>query len=164
MKQNFSLKNDETVYNSMYILNWLKTLMLVMIEKCQNTVHPPADIWGCKAADWSECPWWLLSTAEIAYNGHMSIRPGPWSNGRRLLCLKSCFLLDQVDGYACALFTWARDGQGCIMWRKHVGGCSSLLWAVLCCQTLGPGIHVEVILTCTTYLPKVADLHGSSVR
>ncbi len=29
----------------------------------------------------------------------MSIRPGPWSNGRRLLCLKSCFLLDQVDGW-----------------------------------------------------------------
>ncbi len=37
-----------------------------------------------KKAGLPECPWWPLSTAEIAYNGHVSVRTGPWSNGINL--------------------------------------------------------------------------------
>ncbi len=32
-----------------------------------------------------------------------------------------------------------------------------MLWAMFCWETMGPGIHVDVILTHTTYLKTVAD-------
>ena len=40
--------------------------------------------------------------------------------------------------------------------RQACGG-SVMLWAMFCWETLGPGIHVDVTLICTTYLNIVAD-------
>ena len=61
----------------------LKKLMLVLIERCQNTqCIAVCCLWECIATDKSGCPCWPLYTAESANNGHVSIRTGPWSNGR----------------------------------------------------------------------------------
>ena len=46
---------------------------------------------------------------------------------------------------------------GRTMGRKQAGGGSVMLWAMFCCETLGPGINVNVTLTRTTYLNIVAD-------
>lgn len=62
--------------------------MLVPVERCQNTQSiTVCCVWGCVAADGSGCPSWPVSTAKSAYNGHVSMRIGPWSNGRRWLGL-----------------------------------------------------------------------------
>ncbi|MCI4388645.1 hypothetical protein PGIGA_G00088540 [Pangasianodon gigas] len=45
----------------------------------------------------------------------------------------------------------------CTMGRMQAGGGSVMLWAMFCWETLGPGIHVDSILTHTTYLNIVAD-------
>lgn len=37
-------------------------------------------VWSCVTA---ECPRWLLNTTESSYTGHVSMRPGPWSDGGR---------------------------------------------------------------------------------
>ena len=43
------------------------------------------------------------------------------------------------------------------MGRRQAGGGSVMVWAVFCWETFGPAIHVDVTLTCTTYLSIVAD-------
>lgn len=49
-----------------------------------------------------------MSLAKRAYNGHISIRTGPWSSGRRLPGQLNHM---GVDGQvACVSFTWGRDG------------------------------------------------------
>ncbi|KAK3528244.1 hypothetical protein QTP86_027960, partial [Hemibagrus guttatus] len=53
------------------------------------------------------------------------------------------------------------DGEhmapGCTMGRRRAGGGSVMLWAMFCWETLGPAIHVDITLTCTTYLNNAAD-------
>ncbi|KAK3511175.1 hypothetical protein QTP70_032220, partial [Hemibagrus guttatus] len=47
---------------------------------------------------------------------------------------------------------------GCTMGRRQASRGSVMLWAVFCWETLGPAIiHVDVTLTCTTYLSIAAD-------
>ena len=46
---------------------------------------------------------------------------------------------------------------GCTVGRRQASGGSVMLWAMFCWETLGPAIHVDVTLTCTTYLCIVAD-------
>lgn len=46
---------------------------------------------------------------------------------------------------------------GCTMGRKQAGGSSVMLLGKFCWKTLGPGVHVDVTLTSTTYLSFVAD-------
>ncbi|MCI4389581.1 hypothetical protein PGIGA_G00099830 [Pangasianodon gigas] len=46
---------------------------------------------------------------------------------------------------------------GCTMGRRQACGGSAMLWAMFCWETSGPGIHVDVILTHTTYLNIAAD-------
>lgn len=54
-------------------------LALAVIERCQKMqCIAVCFIRGCAAADQPESPWWPLSTAESAYNGHASIWTGPW--------------------------------------------------------------------------------------
>ena len=66
------------------LIKLLKKLMLVLIERCQNTqCITVCCVWGCIATDQSECPCWPLSTAKSANNGHISIRTGPQSNARK---------------------------------------------------------------------------------
>lgn len=43
------------------------------------------------------------------------------------------------------------------MERRQAGGGSVKLWAVLCGEILGPGIHLDAALTCITYLNIFAD-------
>ena len=65
------------------LLKLLKKLMRVLIERCQNTqCIAVCCIWSCIAADHLGCTFWPLSTTESTNNGNVSIRTGPWSNGR----------------------------------------------------------------------------------
>ena len=41
--------------------------------------------------------------------------------------------------------------------RRQAGRGTVMLWAMLCCKSLAPAIHVDVTLTRTTYLSIVAD-------
>ena len=41
--------------------------------------------------------------------------------------------------------------------RRQASGGSVMLWAMFCWETLGPGIHVDVNLTLSTYLNIVVD-------
>ena len=43
------------------------------------------------------------------------------------------------------------------MGRRQAGGGSVMLLAVFCWESLGPAIHVDVTLKCTTHLMIVAD-------
>lgn len=43
------------------------------------------------------------------------------------------------------------------MVRKFAGRGNVMLWAMFCWKSLGPGIHVAVTLTCTTYPNIVSD-------
>lgn len=96
-----------------------------------------------------------LSTVKSGYNGHVCARTEwkkvAWSNDH-------VFLLHQHPG-ACPSFTWAAGGWQRDALReagKPAGG-SVMLWGMFCWETLGPGILVEVTLTCTTYPNAVAD-------
>ncbi|KAK3562392.1 hypothetical protein QTP86_033531, partial [Hemibagrus guttatus] len=42
-----------------------------------------------------------------------------------------------------------------LQWQADGG--SVMVWAMFCWETLGPAIHVDATLTCTTYLSIVAD-------
>ncbi len=137
-------------------LKLLKKLMLVLMERCQNTqCITDCCIWGCIAPDQSGCPCWPLSTAESANSGHVSIRTGQRSNGRRWPGLMNhvFFYITWMDGCVCFAYlgnTWHQDA----IWEGSV-----MLWAMFCKETLGPAIHVNVTLTRTTYLSIIAD-HG----
>ncbi|KAK3570021.1 hypothetical protein QTP86_009164 [Hemibagrus guttatus] len=54
---------------------------------------------------------------------------------------------------------WAREhmATGCTMGRRQASRGSVMLWAMLCWETWGPVIHVDVTLTRTTYLSIVAE-------
>ena len=41
--------------------------------------------------------------------------------------------------------------------RRQAGRGSVMLWSMFCWETLGPAIHVDVTLTCITYLSIGAD-------
>ena len=43
------------------------------------------------------------------------------------------------------------------MRRRQASGGSMMLWAMFCWETLGPAFHVDVTLTCNTYLSIAAD-------
>ena len=47
---------------------------------------------------------------------------------------------------------------GCTTGRRQAGRGSVMLWAMFCLVTLGPAIHVDITLTCNTYLHIVALL------
>ena len=84
---------------------------VVLIEWCQNT--------QCIAADQSGCPCWNLSTAERANNGHLSIRTGPRSNGRRCPGLTNhvFFYITWMAGCVCVAYLgnkWHQDA----LWKK----------------------------------------------
>ncbi|CAM4666349.1 unnamed protein product [Leuciscus chuanchicus] len=74
---------------------------------------------------------------------------------------ESCFLLHHVDG---RVHVHCLPGEvvksGCTVGRGQADGESVMLWAMFCWETLGPAIHMDVNLTCATYLNIVADQHG----
>ncbi|XDV38453.1 hypothetical protein PO909_007853 [Leuciscus waleckii] len=71
---------------------------------------------------------------------------------------ESCFLLHHVDG---RVHVHCLPGEvvksGCTVGRGQADGESVMLWAMFCWETLGPAIHMDVNLTCATYLNIVAD-------
>ncbi|KAI4872592.1 hypothetical protein NFI96_002177 [Prochilodus magdalenae] len=71
---------------------------------------------------------------------------------------KSIFHLQDVDGQVCVLrLPGDVRSPDCTVGQIKDGGESVTLWAMFCWETLGPIIHVDVGLTCATYLNVVAD-------
>lgn len=120
-KYTWLLKNCLTKIASLFIvahLHELKYILLAVIRR-----EPMLTPW---------------STTRCTYNGLMSIRTWPWSNGRR--CDESCFLITWMSG--CLWVTspgkrWHQDA----LWA---GGGSVMLWALF-------WILVDVTWTSTTY-------------
>ena len=66
------------------ILKLLKRLMLVLLERCQNTqCIAVCCIWRYIATEQSGCPCWPLFSAKSANNVHMRIGTRPQSDGKR---------------------------------------------------------------------------------
>ncbi|KAK3555298.1 hypothetical protein QTP86_014983, partial [Hemibagrus guttatus] len=73
-------------------------------------------------------------------NGHMT-KHQQWAHGRvHVSCLPGEHMV-----------------PGCTMARRQVSRVSLMIWVVFCWEALGPAIHVNVTLICTTYLSIVAD-------
>ena len=104
------------------LLKLLKKLRLFLIERCQNTQQQLFFfffcVWGCIATDQSGCPCWPPSTVESANNGHMSIRTGPQSNGRRWSGLMNhvFYYIRWMAGCVCLSLTLGTHGT-----RMHYG-------------------------------------------
>ena len=99
--------------DELLLLKLLKKLMLVLIEKCQNTqCITICCVWDCIAANQSGCPYWPLSTAESGKNGHVSIRTEPQPNGRRWpgLMNQVFFYITWMAGCVCVLLTRGTHG------------------------------------------------------
>lgn len=96
---------------------------------------------GCVASDVWECPCWPPSSTKSAYNGHVSIRNGPWGNARRW-----CGLINHVL-FNIMCTTGAEMAPG---WRK--GGGSVMAW-----EAIGSEIHVHATLACITFLSIAAE-------
>ncbi len=133
-----------------------ENLMLGMIERCQNTkCLTVCCTWGCIAANRS-------GAHDVHHgkfnNGHMNIKTGLWSNEIRLPGLIKHFLLDQVDGRVHVRYLPGEVmAVGCTKGRRPTGRVSVMIWTILCCETLGPGIHVDVTLTHSIYLKIVLN-------
>ena len=134
------------------ILQLLRRLMLVLVESCQNTQCIEACcIRGYIAAEQSGCPCWALSTAKSANNGHMIIRTGPRSNGRWWPGMMNNVFF-YITWMAGRCLPGEHMAPECTMGRRQAGGGSVMLWAMLCWETLGPAIHMDVSLKLTTHL------------
>ncbi|KAK3516948.1 hypothetical protein QTP70_028239, partial [Hemibagrus guttatus] len=71
---------------------------------------------------------------------------------------ETCFLFHHMDGRVCVhRLPGEHMAPGCTMGRRQAGGGSVMLWAMFCWETLGPADHVDVTLTCTTYLCIVVE-------
>ena len=69
---------------------------------------------------------------------------------------ESYFLLDPVDGLVCVHCLPGEDtAPECTMGRRKAS--RNMLWVMFFWENLNAGIHVDVTLTCTTYLNIVAD-------
>ncbi|KAK3572207.1 hypothetical protein QTP86_026064 [Hemibagrus guttatus] len=62
-----------------------------------------------------------------------------------------------IEGQDCDDWMCIDFAPGCTMGRRRAGGGSVLLWSMFCWETLGPAVHVDVIVTRSTYLSIVAD-------
>ena len=119
--------NDELL-----LLKMLKKLMLVLIERCQNTQGiTVCCIWGCIATDQSGCPCWPLSPTESINNGYMSIRTGPHGNRSRWPGLMNHVFFYITWVHVCCLHG-EHMAPGCTMGRRQAGGGSLMLWAMFC--------------------------------
>ena len=129
--------------------------MLAIIGRCRkkHTVHcrllrmglhscRPVRVLMLTPVHHQECLQW-------AWNS----RTGPWNNGRRWPGLMNHVFFYNMWLAKCVCVMAA----GCTVGRRQAGGGSVMLWAIFCWETLGPGIHVDVTWTRTTYLNIVAD-------
>ncbi len=84
----------------------------------------------------------------------VSIKTGPQNNGRPGgLVWWITFYLHHVDGLVhVRCLPGEHMAPGGTMGRRQASGGSVMLWTMFCWETLGPAFHVDVTLTCTTYL------------
>ncbi|MCJ8748985.1 hypothetical protein PDJAM_G00170790 [Pangasius djambal] len=74
---------------------------------------------------------------------------------------ESRFLLHHVDGRVrVRRLPGEETAPGCTMGRRRAGGGSVMVWAMFFWETSGPGVHVDVTVTRTTYLNTAADQHS----
>ena len=127
--------------DKLLLLKLLKKLMLVLIDRCHKeyTVHCSL-LYGAA----------LLQTN----NGHVSIRNGPQSNGRRWPDMKNHvhFYIMWMAWCVCITYlgnTWHQDSL------LDEGNPADAVW---CFGQFSAGFcHVDITLTHTTYLSIVAD-------
>ena len=90
----------------------LKSLMLAMMERCQNAqCIVVCGIWGCVATDQTECPWWPLSIAKSPYQwgcGISELDHGAMEERFPVWWITFSFRSGGWPG-ACATFPWERD-------------------------------------------------------
>lgn len=90
---------------------------------------------------------------ERTYNGYTSIKTGQCSKGIRWPVLITHVFLHHMGSQVhvhCLHGEEMAPGRSMVN-RKDDGACV-ILCAGFCRETLGPGIHVDVAFTCTTYL------------
>lgn len=89
----------------------------------------------------------------------MSIRSRQWNNGSRYPGLMN-HIFSYIMGTlrcVCALHLLGEEmTPRCSIGRRQTNGGSLMIWVMVC---LGPGIHVAVILSCTTYLIVADQVH-----
>ncbi|MCJ8733570.1 hypothetical protein PDJAM_G00225080 [Pangasius djambal] len=91
--------------------------------------------WACEHQNWTMKQWKKVA----------------WSDEPR-------FPLHHVDGRVRVhRLPGEKTAPGCTMGRRQAGGGSVMPWTMFCWENLGPGIHVDVTLTHSTYLNIVAD-------
>ena len=73
---------------------------------------------------------------------------------------ESRFLLHHMDGWVRCL-PEVHMAPGCTMERRQAGRRSVMLWAMFFWETLGPAIHVDVILTTKHCCRPCTPFHGS---
>ncbi len=120
-------------------------------------------VWPSPSNFWH--PFWLLSSAESAYNGHVSIRTGPWSNWKKITWSdKSRLVLDQVEGQCVCVICLGKRWQESAQWEE-----GRLMEAVSCSagENLGSWHSCECYFG-KYHLPKDCyrpwtPLHGSGL-
>ncbi|MCJ8732479.1 hypothetical protein PDJAM_G00211810 [Pangasius djambal] len=76
---------------------------------------------------------------------------------------ESRFLLHHLDGRVRVRHLPGEEmAPGCTMGSRQAVGGSVMRWVIFCLETFGHGIHVDVTLTCTTYLNIVEDQYTPS--
>ncbi|KAJ8417445.1 hypothetical protein AAFF_G00286720 [Aldrovandia affinis] len=133
--------------------------MLAMIERCQNIVHCSLLRMGLHSHRPVRVP--MLTPVHRRKRLHWAPERQNWTMEQWKKVgwsEESRFLLHHVDGRVRVHRLPGEEmAPGYTMGRKQAGGGSVMLWAMFCWETLGPGIHVDVTLTRTTYLNIVAN-------
>ena len=143
--------------DELLLLKLLKKLMLVLIQRCQKTqCITVCCVWSCRASHQSGCPCWPLSTAKSTNNGHMSIRTGPRSNGRRWPGLLNhvFFYITWAAGWLCVIYlgnTWHQDAL------CEEGKPVEAVWWFGQCSAWKPWVVLSMWTHTTTYLSIAAD-------
>ncbi len=121
------LKRTHTVLSQTHAIGWVNAVMSGLVRQVLARVM-------------------ILGHHQKCLNGHVSIRAGPWSNGRRLPGLIN-HIFFYIRCLAGCVFNWGRGSRKSELWEKGRPG-----EAESCSAALGPGIHVGVTLASTTYL------------
>lgn len=118
------------------------TLVLVLIESCQNTQFAVMGSLSHRLVRMS-------TLTPSTYSGHMHIQTRPPTRTRWSGLMNHIFLYIMLT-----VDFWK---YGTTMHYVKKASWQRLFDATFCRETLGPGIHVHVILTRTIYLISVAD-------
>ena len=112
--------------DELLMLKLLKKLMLVLTERCQNTMCIAVCCVLGRSGQ-SGCPCWCPATTDRANNRQVSIRTGPHSSGRRWPGLMNhvFFYITRMAGCMCIAYlgnTWHQDA----LWEE--GKPAEMVW------------------------------------